>query len=283
MKTILGHEEEIKLLKKLHEQGTLGHAYIFYGPENIGKTTVAKGFANYLEAGKFETPDKPLQDSKVFSPEEGLIGIDRMRELKNFLSKKPIIASRKIAIIESGNLLNDQAQNALLKSAEEPPADSLIIVTIQNPESLIPTLMSRFQKIYFGEPSESKVNKFFEDKNKKDFQAATKIFGSKVGLIIKYLEDEKFRDEIIEIKKYIEAAPAKKEEFIKQKLDDENFNPNEFLKTVVLLISKDAGNKQNTENWHKIMELFGNLEYYNLNSKIQLKYLNQILTTWKHT
>jgi DNA polymerase III delta prime subunit len=283
MKTILGHEEEIKLLKKLTEQETLGHAYIFYGPENIGKTTVAKGFANYLETGKFETADKPLQDSKVFSPEEGLIGIDRMRELKNFLSKKPIISSRKVAIIESGNLLNDQAQNALLKSAEEPPANSLIIVTLQNPESLIPTLMSRFQKIYFGEPAESKITKFFEAENKKDFQAALKVFGSKAGLIIKYLEDEKFRDEINEIKKYIGAVPVKKEEYIKQKLEDDSFNPSEFLKTVILLISKDAEKKQNSENWHKIMELFENLEYYNLNSKIQLKYLNQILTTWKNT
>lgn len=283
MKTILGHEEEIKLLKKLHEQGTLGHAYIFYGPENIGKTTVAKGFANYLETGEFEITDKPLQDSKVFSPEEELIGIDKMRELKNFLSRKPLIAPRKVAIIESGELLNDQAQNALLKSAEEPPASSLIILTIQNPESLIPTLMSRFQKIYFGEPSEKKVTKFFENENKKDFQSAFEFFGGKIGLITNYLEDKDFKNEINETKKYLESSPIKREELLKQKLEDENFSPRNFVKTVILLISKTAHNKQNIKNWHEIMELFTNLEYYNLNSKIQLKYLNQLLTTWKNT
>lgn len=283
METILGHEEEIKLLKKLKQNETLGHAYIFYGPENIGKTTVAKGFANYLETGKFTLPEKPPQDSKIFSPENGLIGIDKMRELKNFLSRKPIVSPRKVAIIESANLLNDQAQNALLKSAEEPPKDSLIILTIQNPESLIPTLSSRFQKIYFGEPSEKKVSEFFEKETKKDFKEAVALFGGKVGLIYSYFENDEFKEEINNVKKYLAASPAKKEELLKEKLDEENFNAYEFLKSIVLLLSKSSETKQNAENWHKIMEIFKNLDYYNLNSKIQLKYLNQILSTWKYT
>ncbi len=281
MQTILGHEDEIKLFKKLIQNEALGHAYIFYGPENIGKTTVAKGLANYLESGKFEISEKPLQDSKVFSPENGLIGIDQMRELKVFLSRKPIISKRKVVIIESANLLNDQAQNALLKSAEEPPKDSLIIITMQNPESLIPTLASRFQKIYFGEPSSKKVMAFFEKENRKDFKEAVEMFGGKVGLIFSHFESDKFREEITSIKKYLSASPAKKDELLKERLDDESFNSYEFLKSIILLLSKEAEAKQNAENWHKIMEIFRNLEYYNLNPKIQLKYLNQLLSTWK--
>lgn len=281
MQTILGHEAEIKLLKKLSQEETLGHAYIFYGPENIGKTTVARGFANFLEMGKFELPEKPPQDSRVFSPENGLIGIDQMRELKNFLSRKPVLSKRKVVIIESANLMNDQAQNALLKSAEEPPKDSLIVVTMQNPESLIPTLASRFQKIYFGEPSTKKVATFFETKNKKDFKEAIEMFGGKVGLVFQYLENDGFKEEINNIKKYLSSTPAKKEELLKERLDDENFNSYEFLKSIILLLSKEAATKENAENWHKIMEIFRNLEYYNLNPKIQLKYLNQILSTWK--
>lgn len=283
MQTIVGHEEEIKLLKKLQEKGTLGHAYIFYGPEHIGKTTVAKGFASFLETGKFEITNKPLQDSKVFSPTDGLIGIDRMRELKIFLSQKSIISPLKIAIIESADLLNDQAQNALLKSAEEPPKNSLIILTIQNPEILIPTLNSRFQKIYFGEPTEEKISKHFKDNNGKNLQTAIKIFGNKIGLVSRYLTDAEFQEEIKDLLEYLNADQVKKDNILKQKLEEESFNPNEFVKNIVLLISKDATRKENLENWHKLMELFTNLEYYNLNSKIQLKYLNQILSTWKHT
>ena len=283
MQTILGHEEEIKLFKRLCKEGTLGHAYIFYGSENIGKTTVAKGLANYLETGNFELPEKPLQDSRVFSPENGLIGIDKMRELKNFLSRKPIISQKKIAIIQSANLLNDQAQNALLKSAEEPPKDSLIIITLQNPESLLPTLNSRFQNIFFSEPSEKKVAEYFGSESKKDFKEAVSMFGGKVGLIMNYVSDKDFRDNIEEIKKYLPASLARKDEFVKEKIEDENFNIYDFLKLIILLLSKNAQNKENLENWHKIMELFKNLEYYNLNQKIQLKYLNQILFTWKNT
>ena len=66
-------------------------------------------------------------------------------------------------------------------------------------------------------------------------------------------------------------------------LDNEEFDLNAFLKLIVLLLTKEATSKQNAENWHKIMELFKNLEYYNLNQKIQLKYLNQILLTCKNT
>lgn len=281
MQTILGHETEIKLFKKLIQDEAFGHAYIFYGPENIGKTTVARGLANYLESGKFELSEKPLQDARVFSPENGLIGIDRMRELKIFLSRKPIISKRKVAIIESANLLNDQAQNALLKSAEEPPKDSLVIITMQNPESLLPTLASRFQKIYFGEPSEKKVMDFFEKENKKDFKEAVEMFGGKVGLIFSYFENEKFREEINGIKKYLSSTAPKKDELLKERLEDEYFNPYEFLKSIILLLSKEAETKQNTETWHKIMEIFKNLDYYNLNPKIQLRYLNQLLSTWK--
>ena len=116
-----------------------------------------------------------------------------MRELKNFLTRKPIIAKRKTVIIESANLLNAEAQNALLKSAEEPPKDSLLIMTLQNPESLIPTLNSRFQNVYFGEPSEKKVLAFFEEENKKDFKEAVEMFGTKVGLIFRYFEHQKRR------------------------------------------------------------------------------------------
>lgn len=283
MKTILGHEAEIKLLKKLHEGDNLGHAYIFYGPDNIGKTTVARGFANFLETGKFEISEKPLQDSHMFSPKKGIIGIDQMRELKTYLSMKPIISKRKTIIIESANLLNTEAQNALLKSAEEPPKDSLLIMTLQNPEALIPTLNSRFQNIYFGEPSEKKITTFFEEENKKEFKEAVEMFGSKVGLIFEYFENENFRDEILKVKKYLSASSIKKDELAKEMLDDEEFNLNTFIKLAILLLAKQATNKQNVENWHKIMELFKNLEYYNLNQKIQLKYLNQILSTWKNT
>ncbi len=283
MKIILGHEAEIKLLKKLHEEDALGHAYIFYGPDNIGKTTVAKGFADYLETGKFEISEKPLQDSRVFSPKNGLIGIDQMRELKSYLSLKPIIAKRKTVIIESANLLNAEAQNALLKSAEEPPKNSLLIMTLQNPESLIPTLNSRFQNIYFSEPSEKKVLTFFEKENKKEFKEALEMFGTKVGLIFEYLNNEKFKEEILRIKKYLSVNPAKRAEMAKEMLDVEDFDMSAFLKLIVLLLTKKATTKQNTENWHEIMEIFKNLEYYNLNQKIQLKYLNQILSTWKNT
>src|SRR3990167_4658609 len=104
------HEKLLKDLALLHDKGQLGHAYIFFGDPNIGKATAAKALAAYIETGAWsedkETAHRPPTDTQVFQPDEkGAIGIDAARAVKAFLSGKPFIGSRRVAIIDRAQAL----------------------------------------------------------------------------------------------------------------------------------------------------------------------------------
>lgn len=92
-------------------------------------------------------PNSP--DIKIVIPKKS-IGIDMVREIEKFLVIKPIKLKRKIVIINSAQNLTIQAQNALLKTLEEPPGNCQIFLEIQNEDNLLPTIISRCQKINLG-------------------------------------------------------------------------------------------------------------------------------------
>ena len=163
---IVGHEQLIKDLKNLADQDKLSHGYIFWGPERVGKRTVALALANYLENGNF-SPDhkKILNDCLLIQPGENkIIGIDQVREIKHFLSQKPNVSRRRLVTIDNGHLLTDEAQNALLKTVEDPPSSALIILIIKDPESIRMTVASRLQKIYFPSISKKKIKEWLVEK-----------------------------------------------------------------------------------------------------------------------
>ena len=136
--------------KSLSESGHLSHSYIFFGENQKEIFNFTGSLANFLESGKFAGSNKLLQDLSILGPnEKGNIGIDEIRDLQKFLYYRPVVSKRKTAIINGFENLTDQAQSAILKIVEEPPKQSLIILIGQNPENLLPTVSSRFQKIYF--------------------------------------------------------------------------------------------------------------------------------------
>ncbi|MCR4275284.1 MAG: hypothetical protein NUV83_00805 [Candidatus Wolfebacteria bacterium] len=148
--------------KSFVENDRLSHSYIFFGESQKEIFDFAKRLANFLEIGKFKDSKKLLQDLSVIGPnEKGNIGIDEIRDLQKFLYTRPAVAKRKTAIIDGFENLTDYAQSAILKIVEEPPKQSLIILIGQSPENLLPTVSSRFQKIFF--PS----NGFKAEKKKK--------------------------------------------------------------------------------------------------------------------
>ena len=95
-------------------------------------------------------------DTRLISPnKKGKIGIDKIRFLKKWLQRKPYQASKKIAIIQEAEKLTLPAQNAFLKTLEEPPAHSLLLLTTANHHLLIPTIVSRCHLINIKPPSPS--------------------------------------------------------------------------------------------------------------------------------
>ena len=142
--SIIGHRKIITDIQALHAGGTLGHGYIFFGPSMVGKRTIAGALAHYLEKGIFKPADDTavVQDLKIIdiafmkslnSDASGdSIGIDAVREVRNFLWQRPNTSTRRTLIIDNAELLTTEAQNALLKITEEPPT-SLLLPTRASP------------------------------------------------------------------------------------------------------------------------------------------------------
>ncbi|MBU6142033.1 hypothetical protein KGO95_02865 [Patescibacteria group bacterium] len=162
----LGHEDLIKDFTALIKTGRLAHGYLFFGEPKIGKFAFAKNLAYLLEQGTFEATDRPakgearqrrpLQDAMIV-PEGG--GIDLMREARQFVWQRPNISSRRIVIVNDADDLTVEAQNAILKIAEEPPEHAVIILIARNLETILPPLRSRLQKIYFAPLSDADMAK----------------------------------------------------------------------------------------------------------------------------
>lgn len=139
------------------------HAVLLTGPTGIGKTYLAEALATKLlgiEATSFRT----YPYAKLITPDEkNTIPIDVIRELQHYLQLKTIGSRpvRRIAIIEHGERLRTEAQNAFLKVLEEPPEDTVLIITTTTLRALLPTILSRVQVIPVNTPDVDSVKTHF--------------------------------------------------------------------------------------------------------------------------
>ncbi len=184
---LIGHDNLVKTFKRLIKEDKLSHGYIFFGEPQVGKATFAKYMANFLEFGEFEDSLGIPTESLIITPDiqkgDNSIGIDAVRNIKQFLYSKPVRSLRRTVIIDNAETLTSQAQNAILKIAEEPPPSGLLILVLSNPEVVLPTLQSRFQKVYFPRASTKTVKNFLVKKAKIGVKDASKIAAISVGRI----------------------------------------------------------------------------------------------------
>jgi len=165
-------EDVVHLLQRSLERGRLGHAYLFSGSELPELEAVARTLAKTLNcekpprrsAGglpldccdacascrKIDSENHP--DIQWIRPESKLrvITIDQMRELMQTVHLKPTQAAFKVAIIVAADRLNVQAANAFLKTLEEPPAASIIILLSTEPQRILETILSRCLRLSFA-------------------------------------------------------------------------------------------------------------------------------------
>jgi DNA polymerase III subunit delta' len=173
---MIGHREIIERFARLVARDKLASTFLFVGPEGIGKRLFAEGLAEVLlcqrrEAGSFAAcgqcpsciqvrsqshPDvlrveKP-EDKNVL-PIELFVG-DREHRAEEGLCRdirlKPTAGSRKIAIIDDADYLNQESANVLLKTLEEPPPRAVIILIGTSPQRQLPTILSRCQLVSFS-------------------------------------------------------------------------------------------------------------------------------------
>ncbi len=274
---IIGHERTIADFKDLVQRDALGHGYLFFGSSMVGKKTIAVGLGSFLEKGTFEPPTggEVLQDTKIIDVDfmrtinpdtKDSIGIDAVREIKNFLWQKPNSSVRRTLIIDNAELLTTEAQNALLKITEEPPVSSLLILVTSDIESILPTIVSRLPKIYFGAVSESAIAAWSNAK------VAERALG-KPGLAWRLANDEAFAQNLATAEAFLKTTTAGRRDFIKKVIEPDDFSLRNFLDAVIITLAWERPSKAKAAFWHKTLRLYENTNNFGLNPRLQLEAL----------
>jgi DNA polymerase-3 subunit delta' len=159
---IIGQELAKRVLRKAATTQNPAHAYLFVGPEGIGKLTTAIEFAKALncdnatdgsacnQCSMCHMIDRGnLPDVRIWSPEGKNTRIDLMREMRDLAMLKPMRARWKVNIVEQGDTLNEEAANCILKLIEEPPEFVVNILLYRNAAVVLPTIWSRCSVIRF--------------------------------------------------------------------------------------------------------------------------------------
>jgi DNA polymerase III subunit delta' len=165
---ILGQDSSIAVLRRTIATGKIAHAYLFDGVDGCGKKKTALAFVEAVFCGKGEEgcgecPScrkiAALQhpDLHLVEPDGAFIKIDQIRELQRDLALRPFEAPKKACIIDAADRLNPAAGNALLKTLEEPPGNALLILLTANAGGLLPTVLSRCQRLHFAPLPESVI------------------------------------------------------------------------------------------------------------------------------
>lgn len=186
--SLLGQNQAVALLQQAIAQQRIAPAYLFVGPEGVGKRLAAKAFAEELLMGTLSEAEQHQRQQRFFAGNHPdllrleptflhqgqlltaaeadqaglkrrappLIRIEQIREINRFLSRPPLEADRAVVLIEAADAMNEGAANALLKTLEEPGRATLILLA-PSVDSLLPTLVSRCQRIPFYRLAETDI------------------------------------------------------------------------------------------------------------------------------
>lgn len=166
---LLGHEWAVDMLRRHAARGEVRHAYLFCGPPGIGRRTLALRFAQSLHCERPMTAGDPCLTCRAckqieamqhpdltviqamdneFAPKEGgILKVDQIREFRRTINLKPYQSRYRTAVFLRFQEANENAANALLKTLEEAPPYAALMLTADNPEQLLPTIVSRCEVV----------------------------------------------------------------------------------------------------------------------------------------
>jgi DNA polymerase-3 subunit delta' len=209
---LIGHEWAVDMLKKHVVNGTTRHAYLFCGPPGLGRRTLALRFAQALNC---TTPSdagipcgtcrdcKGIQamqhaDLSVIQAESegGTLKVDQIRDMRKTMILKPYMSKYRVAIFLRFQEANDNAANALLKTLEEAPSYAVLILTADNPEQLLPTIVSRCEILRLRSSSIEEIIIDMESKGLDSDKAKliAHISSGRPGYARRLIEDEVLLD-----------------------------------------------------------------------------------------
>jgi len=275
---LVGHNNLKKLFRKLVEEKSLSHSYIFFGEREVGKYSFAVSLASFIEKGKFEKPEfgqdgfpkQLLHETLILKPKDGSLGIDETRHAKRFLAQKPIYTDKRIIIVDNAELLTREAQHALLKIAEEPLGSSLMILIVENADVLIPTLASRFQKIHFSRLKSNLIANLLEDDYSITKSKALSIAGvslGRPGRAVNLALNEEAIEVHQRVKAFLAGSLAKRLVIDGLVEDPESIRP--FFTELIAELAKEP--VKNYDSLRSITERMTVMSQFNTNKRLQLE------------
>ena len=221
---IVGHEQIKEHMQAAIRDKKPFHAYLFQGEEGVGKEALARTFAAGLQC-QSESADKPCKecvscrqmesgnqpDVIWVTREKASLGVDEIREqLCNTMDIKPFSSPYKIYLVPEAEKMTEAAQNALLKTIEEPPEYGIVILMTSNISVLLPTIQSRCLTMEFRPLSTAVVESYVKEHCQvPDYQArASAAFAQgNLGKAMRYAKSEDFierKDHIISLLRHVE-------------------------------------------------------------------------------
>jgi DNA polymerase III subunit delta' len=192
---IVGHPKQLETLRLALAHGRLHHAYLFVGATGVGKKTIGLSLAKAIHCsvatGDFcgecvdcaRIQDGNHPDVRFIEPLAGKkeISIQQIRELEKELNLRSFSGNKKIVILDPATLMNLPAQNALLKTLEEPPKDSLLVLIAPNLGGLLPTVRSRCLRVSFVPLTRDQVVAFLVSQKKVRVEEAQLLAAMSMG------------------------------------------------------------------------------------------------------
>lgn len=278
MNKFIGHNDIISGFMKRAENNQLSHAHLIIGADGIGKSIVARKFALKI-MGKERDVD--FVDIIHYYPSKASFGVDEVRGIIEEVNKKPYEGDKKVIIIHEGSKLTIQAQNALLKTIEEPPKGVYIILLSESLETLLDTIKSRCQIYRLTPLSKEEMIEYIDSLGEKEENRilAALAYGNGVpGRVDRFLGDEKLselRKVLVDLLKDINDG---KNIIIKYEDKFQSFKEEkeEILNTLTtfirdIMIYKESENKELIINVDKIDDinyLSNMMSYKRLNSML---------------
>ncbi|MCH5272957.1 MAG: DNA polymerase III subunit delta' [Lachnospiraceae bacterium] len=222
-KDVIGHEQLILHLQNAVRQKKVSHAYLFCGEEGSGKRLIAEAFAKTLLCEKggiaacgtckscrqIESGNHP--DFKAVVREKASLGVKEIREqVTSDAQIKPYSSDYKVYLIDEAEKMTEEAQNALLKTIEEPRSYAVFLILTGRQEMLLPTILSRCISLSLYPVATEKIKRFLmERRGVPDYlaESAAVFSGGLVGRAVRYAESETFieqRNEVLRLVKYID-------------------------------------------------------------------------------
>ena len=210
-KDIIGHEQIIEHLQNAIAMDKVSHAYIINGPDKSGKMMLAEAFAMTVQCEKGgrdaclechsckQALGKNQPDIIYLQHEKpNTISVDDIRsQINNDIGVKPYSSPYKVYIVDEAEKMNVQAQNALLKTIEEPPAYAVILLLTNNAEIFLPTILSRCVRLSLKAVPDEKIKAYLmENYEVPDYKAdvCVSFAQGNVGKAIELAESEDFNE-----------------------------------------------------------------------------------------